>query len=171
MGNVLHLPLNGDDHVQGAANAPLTLVEYGDYACPGAGRAFGVVERLQLHFGDRLRFAFRHYPLVDVHPRAMPAALLAEAAGDTGAFWGMHALLFTHQDHLEDEDLSRYARQFGLTDTGGSRAHYERVERDMTSGRDSGVPGTPAFYLNGVLHEGGFDFDALSSALKSAATG
>src|SRR3954468_12392299 len=99
-------------HVQGRTGAPLTLVEYGDYACPHAGRAFGVVERLQLHFADRLRFAFRHYPLVDAHPRAMPAALLAEAAADAGAFWGMHALLFTHQDRLEDEDLGRYADQF-----------------------------------------------------------
>jgi protein-disulfide isomerase len=171
MSNVLSLPLTGDDHVQGPANAPLTLVEYGDYACPYAGRAFGVVERLQLRFGDRLRFAFRHYPLVDAHPRAMPAALLAEAAADTGAFWGMHALLFTHQEQLEDADLSRYAEQFGLTDTGGTRPNFERVERDMASGRDSGVPGTPAFYLNGTLYEGGFGFDALGAALEKAAAG
>src|SRR4029453_8284686 len=97
MGNILSLPPTAEDHVQGPAHAPLTLVEYGDYACPPAGRAYGVVERLQLHYSDRLRFAFRHYPLVDTHPRAMPAALLAEAAADTGGFLGMHALLFTHQ--------------------------------------------------------------------------
>ena len=185
MGNVLNLPLTGDDHVQGPAYAPLALVEYGDYQCPDSARAFGVVERLQLHFGDRLRFAFRHYPLVDIHPRAMPAALLAEAAADARAFWGMHALLFTHQDHIEDEDLARYAGQFGLPDTGGTRAHYERIERDVASGRESGVSGTPAFYissatsrptpaaldLKGVLHEGGFDFDALGAALEKAVAG
>jgi protein-disulfide isomerase len=168
MGNVLSQPPTGDDHVQGPARAPLTLVEYGDYACPASGRAFGVVERLQLHFGDRLRFAFRHYPLVDIHPRAMPAALLAEAAAAAGAFWGMHALLFTHQDRLEDEDLARYAEQFGLPDTGSTRENYERVERDLASGRDSGVPGTPAFYLNGVLHQGGLDAASLQGALQEA---
>jgi protein-disulfide isomerase len=156
-------------HVQGRTGAPLTLVEYGDYACPATGRAFGVVERLQLHFGDRLRFAFRHFPLVDEYPRAMPAALLAEAAADTGAFWGMHAMLLTHQEHLEDGDLSRYAERFGLPDTGGTRAHHERVERDMDSGRERGVRGSPAFFVNGHKHAGTNDYTALSEALDTAA--
>ncbi|MFG2042567.1 DsbA family protein [Dactylosporangium sp. NPDC048998] len=163
--------LTGDDHVQGPSGAPLTLVEYGDYACPDTGRAFGVVERIQLHFGDTLRFAFRHFPLVDVYPRAMSAALLAEAAADAGAFWGMHALLLTHQDSLEDVDLARYAEQFGLPGAGGTRAHHERVERDMDSGRASGVAGTPAFFINGVPHEGGFGFEALAVALRGADRG
>lgn len=171
MGTIVSLGLNGYDHVQGPAGAPLTLVEYGDYACPDSGRAFGVVERLQLHFGDRMRFAFRHFPLVDAHPRAMPAALLAEAAADAGAFWGMHALLFTHQERLEDTDLARYAEQFGLPGAGGTRAHHERVERDMDSGKAGGVPGTPAFFINGVLHRGGFDFVALGTALRRASDG
>src|SRR4051794_16577120 len=108
-------------HAQGRTGAPLSLVEYGDYESPEAGHAFGVVERIQLHYGDRLRFEFRHFPLVDAHPRAMPAALLAEAAADADAFWGMHALLLTHQDRLEDDDLARYAERFGLPDTGGRR--------------------------------------------------
>jgi protein-disulfide isomerase len=163
--------LTNEDHVQGQPGAPVTLVEYGDYACPDTGRAFGVVERLQLHFGDRLRFAFRHFPLVDEFPRAMPAALLAEAAADAGAFWGMHALLLSHQERLEDVDLSRYADQFGLPDTGGRRSHHERVERDMDSGRAIGVAGSPAFFINGVRHERGFGFDALSVALGSAGGG
>ncbi|GAA0728093.1 DsbA family protein [Dactylosporangium roseum] len=165
MGTRLSLPLTGDDHVQGYATAPLTLVEYGDYASPGTGRAFGVVERLQLRLGDRLRFAFRHFPLVDAHPRAMPAALLAEAAADAGAFWGMHALLLAHQDRLEDPDLARYADQFGLPDTGGTRAHYERIDRDLSSGRDSGVGDVPAFYVNGALHDGAYDYDSLAATL------
>jgi NhaA family Na+:H+ antiporter len=80
----------------------------------------------------------------------------------------MHALLLSHQDRLEDDDLARYARQFGLPDTGGTRAHYERVDRDLAGGRDSGVPGTPAFFVNGVLHEGGFDFAALERGLEEA---
>ncbi|MEV6931287.1 thioredoxin domain-containing protein [Dactylosporangium sp. NPDC051485] len=159
--------LTSDDHVQGRSGADLTLVEYGDYECPGTGRAFGVVERLQLAFGQRLRFAFRHFPLVDEYPRAMPAALLAEAAADAGAFWGMHALLLAHQDRLEDVDLARYAEQFGLPDAGGTRAHHERVERDMDSGKANGVDGTPAFFINGARHHGGLEFDVLSEALHA----
>lgn len=158
--------LTSEDHVQGRPGAPLTLVEYGDYVSPETGRAFGVVERLQLAFGEQLRFAFRHFPLVDEHPRAMPAALLAEAAADAGAFWGMHALLLSHQETLEDTDLARYADQFGLPDTGGRRAHHERVERDMDSGRAEGVSGTPTFFINGVRHDGGFGYEALSHALR-----
>ncbi|WP_432829516.1 DsbA family protein [Dactylosporangium sp. CA-092794] len=165
------LQLRSDDHVQGSPGAPLTLVEYADYADPAAAQAFGVVERLQLHFGDRLRFAFRHFPLVDAHPRAMPAALLAEAAADAGAFWSMHALLLSHTDRLEDTDLARYAEQFGLPDAGGTRAHHERVERDMDSGQAAGVRDTPAFFVNGERHEGAYDFDALGVALGRALGG
>ncbi|MEV0129929.1 DsbA family protein [Dactylosporangium sp. NPDC050688] len=157
--------------MQGPADAPLTLLEYGDYQCPYSGRAFGVVERLQLHFAGRLRFAFRHFPLVDQHPRAMPAALLAEAAADAGSFWGMHALLLSHQDSLEDTDLSRYAEQFGLPGTGGTRAHYQRVDEDLAAGRSAGVRGTPAFFVNGVPHEGGFDFESLRETLENADKG
>jgi protein-disulfide isomerase len=171
MSTLLSLPLTTDDHVQGQQGAPLTLVEYGDYACPDTSRAFGVVERIQMHFGDQLRFAFRHLPLVDLHPRAMPAALLAEAAADAGAFWGMHALLLSHQDSLEDVDLARYADQFGLPDAGGTRAHHERVERDMDSAKASGVTESPAFFINGARHEGDFGFETLSMALRSAAAG
>ncbi|WP_238015104.1 thioredoxin domain-containing protein [Dactylosporangium sp. AC04546] len=153
MSNTLSRPPNGDDHVQGVGGAPIVLVEYGDYADAATGRAFEVVERLQLQLGDRLRFAFRHFPLVDAHPRAMPAALLAEAAADAGTFWSMHALLLAHQDRLEDDDLQRYAQQFGLPDTGGNRAHYQRIDRDLASGRASGVDGTPAFFVNGMRQD------------------
>ncbi|MEU7869755.1 thioredoxin domain-containing protein [Dactylosporangium sp. NPDC049140] len=152
-------------HVQGRSGAPLSLVEYGDYESPEAGRAFGVVERIQLHYGDRLRFEFRHFPLVDAHPRAMPAALLAEAAADADAFWGMHALLLTHQDQLEDGDLARYAERFGLPDTGGRREHHERVLHDMADGRARGVEGGSVFFVNGLMHEGPNDFTTLSGAL------
>jgi len=147
------------------------LLEDGVYVCTSAGRAFGVVERLQLHFAGRLRFAFRHFPLVDKHPRAMPAALLAEAAADAGSFWGMHALLLSHQDSLEDTDLSRYAEQFGLPGTGGTRAHYQRVDDDLAAGRAAGVRGTPSFFVNGVPHEGGFDFESLRGVLDKVAIG
>ncbi|WP_433609321.1 DsbA family protein [Dactylosporangium sp. CA-139114] len=152
-------------HVQGRAGAPLRLIEYGDYACPETGRAFGIVERIQLHYGEELRFEFRHFPLVDAHPRAMPAALLAEAAADADAFWGMHALLLTHQDALQDEDLARYAERFGLPDAGGTREHHERVLRDMAGGRKRGVRDCPAFFVNGMMHEGPNDFPALTGAL------
>ncbi|WP_432977384.1 DsbA family protein [Dactylosporangium sp. CA-233914] len=160
------MQLTNEDHVQGRNTAPLTLVEYGDYACLATGRAFGVVERLQLHYGEQMRFAFRHFPLVDEHPRAMPAALLAEAAADAGAFWGMHALLLAHQDRLEDADLARYAERFGLPGAGGTRAHHERVARDLASGRRHGVASTPAFFVNGLMHAGPNDFGALTGALE-----
>ncbi|MET7399483.1 thioredoxin domain-containing protein [Dactylosporangium sp. NPDC005572] len=167
MSNTLSRPPNGDDHVQGVGGAPIVLVEYGDYADEATGRVFEVVERLQLQLGDRLRFAYRHFPLVDAHPRAMPAALLAEAAADAGAFWSMHALLLAHQDRLEDDDLQRYAQQFGLPDTGGNRVHYQRIDRDLASGRASGVDGTPAFFLNGLRQ----DADTLAATLGKVRNG
>lgn len=147
------------DHVRGAPDAPVTLVEYGDFQCPYCGDAFPVVRELLERFGNQLSFVFRHMPLGDLHPRAQPAALAAEAAGAQGRFWGMHDRLFTHQLELADAELRGHAEAIGL-DLGRfvrdlrEGAHAARVEEDYRSGVRSGIPSTPRFFLNGVIHLG-----------------
>jgi protein-disulfide isomerase len=161
------------DHIRGNADAPLTLLEYGDYQCPYSGRAEPVVEELRSRFGDELRFVFRHLPLIDVHPRAEPAAEAAEAAAAQGSFWQMHARLFDGQKALEDEDLVRYASELGLD---GDRLGCEVVEQtyvrqiaeDLQSAGRSGALGTPTFFVNGRLHDGSYDADTLGAALEAA---
>ena len=151
------LPIQDDDHVTGPGTAVITLVAYCDFECPYCGRAYPIIKRLQSRLGDRLRFVFRHFPLSHKHPSAQQAAEAAEAADAQGEFWGMHDLLFEHQDALEEGDLYAYAGVLGL-DTGRferelvSRVHEQRVDRDVVSGRRSGVSGTPTFFINGLRH-------------------
>jgi Na+/H+ antiporter NhaA len=162
------------DHVRGPVDAPLTLVEYGDFECPFCGRATGTVEELRERFGDRLRYVFRHVPLVDVHPHARLAAEAAEAAGAQGRFWEMHDRLFAGQDRLTAADLLEHAAAAGLDvprfarDLGSSR-FARRVEEDVESAEASGVTGTPTFFVNGRRHTGPFDTDSLTAALLAAA--
>jgi NhaA family Na+:H+ antiporter len=162
------------DHIRGPADAPLTLVEYGDFECPFCGRATGTVEELRERFGDRLRYVFRHVPLVDVHPHARLAAEAAEAAGAQGRFWEMHDRLFAGQDRLLPTDLLEYAAAAGVDvsrfarDLGSSR-FARRVEEDVESAEASGVTGTPTFFVNGRRHTGPFDTDSLTAALLAAA--
>ncbi len=138
-------------------HAAITLVAYCDFECPYCGRAYPIIKRLQARLPDRLRFVFRHFPLIHKHPLAQQAAEAAEAADAQGEFWGMHDLLFEHQDALEEGDLYAYAGVLGL-DTGRferelvSRVHEQRVDRDVVSGRRSGVSGTPTFFINGLRH-------------------
>jgi Na+:H+ antiporter, NhaA family len=145
------------DHLRGAAHAPVTLVEYGDFQCPYCGEAYPVVKQLLERFGDRLRFVFRHMPLADLHPRAPAAALAAEAAGAQGRFWEMHDRLFEHQLELGDDDLRGHAEAIDLdverfqSDLADA-ALAARVEVDFQSGARSGVPSTPRFFVNGVIH-------------------
>src|SRR5260221_8486988 len=114
----LAVPVNAQDHIRGNPNAPLTLLEYGDYQCPYCGAAYPVVEQVRQHFGDRLRFVFRHFPLTQVHPAAESAAEAAEAAGAQGKFWEVHAMLFTHQYALDDGHLAWYAAVIVLSGGG-----------------------------------------------------
>ncbi len=107
-------PVGANDHVQGTANAPVTLVEYGDYECPYCGEAYPIVKALQERLGKQMRFVFRNFPLSEMHPHAEHAAEAAEAAGGQGKFWEMHDLLYENQDALEDEDLARYAKALKL---------------------------------------------------------
>jgi CRP-like cAMP-binding protein len=172
---LLDPPVDVDrDHLRGPVDAPLTLVEYGDFECPFCGRATGTVEELRERFGDRLRYVFRHVPLVDVHPHARLAAEAAEAAGVQGRFWEMHDRLFAGQDRLTAADLLEHAAAVGLDvprfarDLGSSR-FARRVEEDVESAEASGVTGTPTFFVNGRRHTGPFDTDSLAAALLAAA--
>src|SRR6266545_4806012 len=170
----LDSPVDPDrDHSRGPDDAPVTLVEYGDFECPYCGRAEPVLRELLADFGDELRFVFRHLPLADVHPRASLAAEAAEAAGAQGKFWEMHDLLFAHQDALAPLDLVRYAEELGL-DVGRvrgelrRRAYAPRVAEDVSSADASGVSGTPTFFVNGKRHHGAYDEASLAAAVRSA---
>jgi Na+/H+ antiporter NhaA len=160
------------DHVRGPREAPVTLVEYGDFECPYCGQAEPVVRELLRDFGD-VRYVWRHLPLSDVHPHARLAAEAAEAAADQGAFWEMHDLLLEHQDLLGFADLVRYAEQLGLDverftnqleDHGGAA----RVAEDVDSADLSGVSGTPTFFINSRRHYGAYDIDTLTTEVRTA---
>lgn len=172
----LTLPVGDRDHAQGPADAPVTLVEYGDYECPHCGRAYPIVKAVQKHFGPRLRFVFRNFPLAESHPHAEQAAASAEAASDHGKFWEMHDLLFEHQDHLELPDLERYAAKLGIVrkdfdDEVRSTEKEQRVREDFMSGVRSGVNGTPTFFLNGVRYDGPWDYQDLVGVVEDAMQG
>jgi protein-disulfide isomerase len=160
------------DHILGSLEAPIELVEYGDFECPHCGRAFSIVQKLRADLGDQLRFAFRHFPLAKMHPHARKAAEAAEAAGAQGKFWEMHDVLFHHGTELELGNITRYAEQLGL-DIPRFKAEIQsekyapRVQEDLASGVRSGVNGTPTFFLNGTRHNGGYDYDALRAAIES----
>jgi protein-disulfide isomerase len=164
----------GRDHIQGPADAPLTLVEYGDYQCPYCGRAYPNVKEVQERLGDRLRFVFRNFPLATMHAHAENAAEAAEAAGAQGRFWEMHDHLFENQKRLRDQDLHRYAEELGLDVDRFDRemaahSYAERVHEDFMGGVRSGVNGTPTFYVNGERHDGTYEPDALIAALEQHA--
>jgi Na+/H+ antiporter NhaA len=161
------------DHIRGAEDAPVTLLEYGDYECPYCGIAEAAVRELLASMGDDVRYVWRHLPLNDVHPSAQLAAEAAEAAGAQGAFWPMHDVLLAHQDELRPMHLRRYAEQLGLDverfrDELRRREHLPRVADDVGSADASGVAGTPSFFINGRRHEGGYDIDTLTAAAKTA---
>jgi protein-disulfide isomerase len=164
------------DHIQGSLDAPAVLVEYGDYECPYCGAAYPNVKAVQAELGDRLAFVYRHFPLVHVHAHAEPAAEAAEAAGAQGEFWAMHHQLFTHQRALGPPYLLQYAVAIGLdvdrftTDLAG-HTYAPRVAEHFRSGVESGVQGTPTFFINGVHFDGGYDAPTLLAALALAASG
>ncbi len=168
----LYIDVDSDrDHVRGPLEAPVTVVEYGDFECPYCGQAEPAVRELLRDFGD-VRYAWRHLPLSDVHPRAQLAAEAAEAAADQGAFWEMHDILLANQDALGPSDLIAYARQLGLDVerfTNDLREHSgaARVAGDVDSADLSGVSGTPTFFINGRRHYGAYDIATLSAAVRA----
>jgi protein-disulfide isomerase len=162
---------DGVDHVRGPAGATL-VVEYGDYECPFSRQAYRSIERVESELPDGVRFAFRHFPLTEIHPHALAASRAAEAAALQRRFWEMHELLFHRQKALEEEDLRRYGAELGL-DVGqfdrdrSSQAVLDRIERDFRSGVESGeVRGTPTLFINGVVHLGAYDADTLFELVK-----
>lgn len=168
-------PVGPQDHHLGPLNAPLVLVEYGDYECPYCAAAQPEVERLRQTLGNDLCFVFRNFPLAEAHPHAERAAELAEAAGDERQFWALHELLFANQDALDDESLLEYAQQAGLDEAavraafGGALA--ERVRHDFMGGVRSGVNGTPCFFINGRRYDGPPDAQSLYSAMQERLAG
>ncbi|HEY2692729.1 MAG TPA: Na+/H+ antiporter NhaA [Streptosporangiaceae bacterium] len=160
------------DHVRGPDDAPVTLVEYGDFECPYCGMAEPVVRELLADYGD-VRYVWRHLPLTDVHPHAQLAAEAAEAAGLQGKFWEMHDKLLTHQDALSAKDLIRYGGEIGLDAERFMKdlrkhAGESRVAEDQDSADLSSVSGTPTFFINGKRHYGAYDIETLSDAVRSA---
>jgi Na+/H+ antiporter NhaA len=169
----LALPVDLErDHLRGPKDAPVTVVEYGDFECPYCGRAEPAVRELLADFGD-VSYVWRHLPLSDVHPNAQRAAEAAEAAADQGVFWEMHDALLDHQDDLRPRDLFAYAEQLGL-DVERFREDLQRhrwaprIEEDVDSADMSGVTGTPTFFINGRKHDGAYDIGALSAAVRAA---
>ena len=169
----LAVPVSERDHAQGPATAAITLVQYGDYECPYTRRSTWVVQAIQQQLGEQLRFVFRNFPLTEIHPHALHAALAAEAAAAQGKFWQMHDDIFHHQHTLEDADLEQFAEAVGLDLQQYARAMAEqrslaRIEEDLDGGERSGVQGTPTFFINGVLYRGSWEQDALLAALQAA---
>jgi protein-disulfide isomerase len=160
------------DHIQGPATAPLTLVEFGDYECPYCGEAFPVVQRLQKALGKKLRFVFRNFPLTQAHPYALMAAEAAEAAALQGKFWEMHDLIYENQELIGPDSLASWAKQLGLDIEAFAASIKQgditkRIKEDRMSGIQSGVNGTPSFFINGRRHDARPDYESLWAALQS----
>jgi formate-nitrite transporter family protein len=167
-------PVTERDHTSGSTTAPVTLLEYGNFECIYCGAVYPIIKQVQKLLGDNLRFVFRHFPIVQTHPRSLRAAEAAEAAAAQQKFWQMHDELFSHQAALEDHDLSRYAKRIGL--------NLERFSHDMTehsflqqieadyqrSVFDEHVTGTPTIYLNESRYTGATDLEGLLHAIRQA---
>lgn len=162
------------DHIRGPVDALVTLVEYGDYECPYCGAAHAIVKTIMGQVDDAVRFVFRHFPMTTVHPHAELAAEAAEAADHQRKFWDMHDTLFANQQRLDGPSLLAYASVLGLDinqfDTEvADHVHLPRITEDFMSGVRSGVNGTPTFFINGIRHDGGWDYESLIAALQRAA--
>jgi len=169
----LALPAGGADHILGTSDAPVTVVEYGDFECPNCKQAAPAVKLLLQRFHGRVRFVYRHFPLEEVHPHALQAALAAETAAAQGRFWPMHDLLFENQAHLELPALRRCAERLELdmarydAEMAGA-LHLQRVREHKQSGERSGVRGTPGFFVNGRIEDVSFGMQRLFDAVKAA---
>jgi Na+:H+ antiporter, NhaA family len=164
-------PIGPNDHAIGRANARVQLVEYGDYGCPFCARAHYETTEVLRRAGDDLRYAFRHFPLVQIHPHSHLAAQAAEAAGAQGRFWPMHSLCFMNQAALEPDTLMVHAATLGLDVHRFARelragTHRPKVQTDFRTGVCSGVRGTPTFFLNGIRHDGRSNAESLTAAIR-----
>ncbi len=169
----LAIPVQPTDHVLGPAHARVTVVEYGDFECPNCKQAAPAVKLLLERFSERVRVAFRHFPLEEVHPHALAAAEASECAASEGRFWQMHDELFAHQDHLQQKQLRAYAERLQLdvarfTSNMDDHVYLQRIREHMEGGHRSGVRGTPAFFVNGRLQDVSFGILALFDAVEAA---
>ena len=164
------------DHISGAPDAPVTLLEYGNFECIHCGGAYPIIKEVQKRLADNLRFVFRHFPTVRTHPHSLRAAEASEASGAQGKFWEMHDQLFMHQQALEDHDLSRYARHIGLDAEKfaydmAQNTFVEQIQTDYDRSLfDEHVTGTPTFYINDVRYTGATNVESLLLAIKQADT-
>jgi protein-disulfide isomerase len=178
MSDALRIPVSAQDHVQGPIDAPITLVEYGDYQCPYCYQAYPIVKELQQRLGAQLRFVFRNFPLTEIHSHALHAAIAAESVGaqiGNDGYWRMHDLIYEHQqdsrDALSDEHLAGYGTTAGadasrITRDLESEAFADRIQADFAGGVRSGVNGTPTFFINGTRYDGDWtDVDAFAHDL------
>lgn len=166
-------PVGPGDHVLGPDDAPVTLVEYGDYECPYCGEAYPTLKAVQHAMGDRLRFVFRNFPLTEMHPHAARAAEFAEAGAAAGLFWEAHDMLYENQDALDDASLVAYADRIGI-DRSAVRAAFEgahdaKIRDDFLGGIRAGVNGTPCLFVNGTRYDGPRDLGSLIALLDRAA--
>jgi protein-disulfide isomerase len=165
-------PVSAVDHILGASHAPVTIVEYGDFECPNCKQAAPGVKLLLERYAGRIRFAYRHFPLEEVHPHALVAAEAAEAAGSQGKFWQMHDLLFDNQAHLKPKQLHGYAERLELDMARyavelDEHVHLQRIREHIESGRRSGVRGTPGFFLNGTIRDVSFGLQSLLDGIDA----
>jgi protein-disulfide isomerase len=168
----LRTPVNGNDHIFGNEKASLEMLEYGDYECPHCGRAHPIVKDIIRQLGDKLKFVFRNFPLSNIHPHAVSAAVATEAAALQGRFWEMHDVIFENQKTLEVEHLFLFAHQIGLDlerfkNDIQDPALTDKVEKDFYGGLRSGVNRTPTFYINGQKYDGDWSGNHLLEYLKS----
>lgn len=168
----MSLQTDKNDHISGNPNASVELLEYADYQCPYCGQAYYILKEVQEQLGNNLRFVFRNFPIPQLHPYAIHAAIAAEVAGAQGKFWEMHDKLFENQRQLEDQNLMRYAEEIGLDtkrfETDFSKDEYFRkVNHDYETGIQNGVQGTPTFFINGQIFEGNWMDPSFIDYLKS----
>jgi len=173
--SVLTPAVSARDHAQGLGDAPLTLVEYGDYQCPYCRMAYPIVKQLQKKLGKNLRFVFRNFPLTQSHPYAGIAAEVAEASELFGAFWPMHDMIYERQPELSPESLVVWAQELGIEEKKLEKAIEKpeiakRIQEDRMSGIRSGVNGTPTFFINGIRFDGSPDYKSLLEALEEKQT-
>lgn len=166
-------PVGPSDHVRGHADAPVTLVEYGDFECPYCGEFYPELKAVERAMGGLLRVVFRNFPLTEAHPHAAHAAAFAEAAGAQGLFWQAHDMLYEHQDALDDESLIAYGRVIGLDRAHVVAAlegnHAEKIRQDFVGGLHSGVNGTPCLFINGQRYDGARDARSLAEVIERVA--
>jgi protein-disulfide isomerase len=165
-------PVGATDHLLGEAHAPVSVVEYGDFECPNCKQAAPAVKLLLERFPGRISFVFRHFPLEEAHPHALLAAEVAEVAAAQGKFWPMHDLLFDNQLHLKGPNLHGYAERLGLdmaryTAELDDHIYLQRIREHAKSGRDSGVRGTPGFFVNGAIQDVSFGMHRLFEAVEA----